>query len=44
MTLKKIGPYELEGILGRGGMGTVYRGRHTDTNQHHAIKVLAPSW
>ena len=42
MTLKKIGPYELEGILGRGGMGTVYRGRHTDTNQHHAIKVLAP--
>ena len=42
MTLKKIGPYELEGILGRGGMGTVYRGRHTDTNQEHAIKVLAP--
>ena len=42
MTLKKIGPYQLEGILGRGGMGTVYRGRHTDTNQEHAIKVLAP--
>ena len=42
MTLKKIGPYKLEGILGRGGMGTVYRGRHSDTNQEHAIKVLAP--
>ena len=42
MTLKKIGPYHLEGILGRGGMGTVYRGRHSDTHQEHAIKVLAP--
>ena len=42
MTLKKIGPYELEGILGRGGMGTVYRGLHSDTGQQHAIKVLAP--
>jgi len=42
MILKKIGPYELEGILGRGGMGTVYRGRHKDNAQEHAIKVLAP--
>ena len=42
MTLKKIGPYHLEGILGSGGMGTVYRGRHSETNQEHAIKVLAP--
>ena len=42
MTLKKIGPYELKGILGRGGMGTVYRGLRSDTGEEHAIKVLAP--
>ena len=42
MTLKKIGPYQLEGILGRGGMGTVYRGLNSETNEEHAIKVLAP--
>ena len=42
MTLKNIGPYEIEGILGRGGMGTVYRGLHSETGEQHAIKVLAP--
>ncbi len=41
MPLKKLGPYEFLGILGRGGMGSVYRGRNTETGEIHAVKVLA---
>ena len=40
--MKKLGPYEFEGTLGRGGMGTVFRGRHADTGELHAVKVLSP--
>ena len=44
MALEKIGPYEIQGILGRGGMGTVYRGIHKETSEIHAVKVLAPTF
>lgn len=44
MALEKIGPYKFEGILGRGGMGSVYRGVHVDTGEVHAVKVLAPTY
>ena len=44
MALDSIGPYQFQGILGRGGMGTVYRGSHKDTGELHAIKVLAPTY
>jgi len=40
--MKKLGPYQFEGTLGRGGMGTVFRGRHEDTGELHAVKVLSP--
>ena len=40
--MKKLGPYDFEGTLGRGGMGTVFRGRHKDTGELHAVKVLSP--
>src|SRR5262245_62121243 len=36
------GHYQLHEILGRGGMGTVYRGLDTDTGQWVAIKRLNP--
>lgn len=40
--MKKLGPYEFEGTLGRGGMGTVFRGKHMETGEIHAVKVLSP--
>ncbi len=39
-----LGPYKVEGILGRGGMGTVYKGRHARSGDLVAIKVIAPVW
>lgn len=44
MALDSIGPYQFKGILGRGGMGTVYRGKHEETGEMHAVKVLAPTY
>lgn len=40
--LGTIGRYDVEGILGRGGMGVVMRGFDRDLNRTVAIKVLAP--
>lgn len=44
MSLERIGPYTIQGVLGRGGMGTVYRGVHFETGDTDAIKVLAPNF
>ncbi len=37
---KKLGPYEVLGELGAGGMGEVYRARDTRLNRTVAIKIL----
>src|SRR5688572_28550015 len=37
----KVGPYEVLGLLGEGGMGQVYRGRDPRLGREIAIKVLA---
>jgi eukaryotic-like serine/threonine-protein kinase len=39
---KKIGPFVVDKELGSGAMGAVYRGRHADTGDKVAIKVVAP--
>jgi len=38
----KLGPYEIVGPIGAGGMGQVYRGRDTRLDRSVAIKVLPP--
>ncbi len=39
-----FGEYEIEGLLGAGGMGAVYRARHRSLGEARAIKVLQPSF
>src|SRR6185436_14419322 len=36
----RLGPYEVVGAIGAGGMGEVYRARDTRLNRTVAIKVL----
>ena len=42
MQLEKLGPYKLDKILGRGGMGAVYVARNEQTGEQVAVKLLAP--
>ncbi|NOY41795.1 MAG: protein kinase [Planctomycetes bacterium] len=42
--LKQIGNYQLEERLGSGGMGDVYKGRHSQFERVRAIKVIKPQY
>ncbi len=42
LTGKQVGPYLIDNIIGRGGMGEVYHGVHTALNREVAVKVLSP--
>jgi serine/threonine protein kinase len=39
----RIGPYIVLELIGSGGMGNVYLGRHADTSRFAAVKVLPPT-
>ncbi len=39
--MTRLGDYELEDEIGRGGMGRVYRARHVPTGARRALKVIA---
>jgi Tol biopolymer transport system component len=38
----KLGPYEIQSLIGAGGMGQVYKARDTRLNRMVAVKLLAP--
>ena len=40
---RRLGPYEVTGLLGRGGMGIVYLGHDTRLRRPVAIKALPPA-
>jgi serine/threonine protein kinase len=37
---QRLGPYEIVGAIGAGGMGEVYRAHDTKLNRDVAVKVL----
>jgi eukaryotic-like serine/threonine-protein kinase len=39
----RLGPYEVTGLIGEGGMGQVYRATDTKLKRQVAIKILPPS-
>lgn len=38
---ENLGPYVIQSLLGRGGMGSVYKGVHVKSGQPVAVKVIA---
>tara|TARA_R110002072_G_scaffold72506_2_gene173253 strand:+ start:3793 stop:5709 length:1917 start_codon:yes stop_codon:yes gene_type:complete len=38
---EQLGPYQIESVIGRGGMGSVYRAKHAKSGEEVAVKLIA---
>ncbi len=43
MVPRSVGPWEVLSVIGRGGIGVVYRARHRQTGRFAALKLLGPA-
>ncbi len=43
LEFETLGPYQIVSLLGRGGMGSVYKGVHAKSEQVVAVKVISPA-